>query len=246
MAAASHKNFRLRGIPLECETRSEVCSLVQKTLALEPNASPTVYSLACSPTDPNSKIATLSFPSIPECLSDRTKVEWSFDLSGDNDIDFSRSLAFDTHFTGFTPFHRTSDTDCQIDQLVGSESFQSLTDLGRTLQIDLEDIRTVRMLKEESLGPDLSILNAVSGFAFFGVPHRGLEVKCLVPLVKDNPNRALLESLNKNSSLLEHLQNEFGKISKARNLTVVSFYETEKSPTAIWVRRLHVEKHCLF
>lgn len=26
-------------------------------------------------------------------------------------------------------------------QLVGSESFQSLTDLGRTLQVDLEDIR---------------------------------------------------------------------------------------------------------
>ncbi|KAF5231474.1 hypothetical protein FANTH_13386 [Fusarium anthophilum] len=302
MAAASHKNFRLRGIPLECETRSEVCSLVLKTLALEPNASPTVYSLACSPTDPNSKIATLSFPSIPECLSDRTKVEWSFDLSGDNDIDFSRSLAFDTHFTGFTPFHRTSDNDCQIDliavcglgghalgsfkekngrfvwlrdalpsdipnariltygynsQLIGSESFQSLTDLGRTLQIDLEDIRdsnkprsilfighslgglvikeTVRILKEEPLGPDLSILNAFSGFAFFGVPHRGLEVKCLVPLVKDNPNRALLESLNKNSSLLEHLQNDFGKITKARSLSVVSFYETEKSPTAIWI-----------
>nr|RBQ86886.1 hypothetical protein FVER53263_13064 [Fusarium verticillioides] len=218
------------------------------------------------------------------------------------DFQYGQSLAFDTHFTGFTPFHRTSDTDCQIDliavcglgghalgsfkekngrfvwlrdalpsdipnariltygynsQLVGSESFQSLTDLGRTLQIDLEDIRdsnqprsilfighslgglvikeTVRILKEESLGPDLSILNAVSGFAFFGVPHRGLEVKCLVPLVKDNPNRALLESLNKNSSLLEHLQNEFGKISKARNLSVVSFYETEKSPTAIWI-----------
>ncbi|KAF5578380.1 ankyrin protein [Fusarium subglutinans] len=246
MAAVSHKNFRLRGIPLE--------------------------------------------------------FEWSFDLSGDNDIDFSKSLAFDTHFTGFTPFHRTSDNDCQIDliavcglgghalgsfkekngrfvwlrdalpsdipnariltygyssQLVGSESFQSLTDLGRTLQIDLEDIRdsnqprsilfighslgglvikeTVRILKEEPLGPDLSILNAVSGFAFFGVPHRGLEVKCLVPLVKDNPNRALLESLSRNSSLLEHLQNEFGKISKARNLSVVSFYETEKSPTAIWI-----------
>ncbi|KAL5589388.1 hypothetical protein FOVSG1_011255 [Fusarium oxysporum f. sp. vasinfectum] len=302
MAASSHKNFRLRGIPLEYETRSEVCSLIQKTLALEPNASPTVYSLALSPTDRNSKIATLSFPAIPSCLSDRSKVEWNFNLSEDNNIDFGRALAFDTHFTGFTPFHRASDTDCHIDviavcglgghalgsfkeksgrfvwlrdalpsdipnarvltygynsQLVGSESFQSLTDLGRTLQVDLEGIHdpnqarsilfighslgglvikeTVRILKEEPLEPDFSILNAVSGFAFFGVPHRGLAVECLVPLVKDNPNRALLESLNKNSSLLEHLQNEFGKISKARNLSVVSFYETEKSPTAVWI-----------
>ncbi|SCV50309.1 related to ankyrin 3 [Fusarium fujikuroi] len=302
MAAASHKNFRLRGIPRECETRSEVCRLIQKTLALEPSASPTVYSLACSPTDPNSKIATLSFPSIPDCLSDRTKAEWSFNLSDDNEIDFSRSLAFDTHFTGFTPFHRASDNDCHIDvvavcglgghalgsfkekngrfvwlrdalpsdipnariltygydtKLSKSTAFQNLTDLGRALQIDLEDIRdpnqprsimfighslgglvikeAVRLFEEEPLGPDFPILNAVSGFAFFGVPHRGLEVKCLVPLVKDNPNRALLESLNKNSSLLDHLQNDFGKISKARSLLVVSFYETEKSPTAVWI-----------
>lgn len=115
MAAGSHKNFRLRGIPLECETRGEACSLIQKTLALEPNASPTVYSLACSPTDPNSKIATLSFPSLPDCLSDRSRVEWSFDLSEDNEIDFGRSLSFDTHFIGFTPFHRTSDKDCHIE-----------------------------------------------------------------------------------------------------------------------------------
>ncbi|KAF5702550.1 ankyrin protein 3 [Fusarium globosum] len=217
MAAVSHKNFRLRGIPRECETRSEVCSLIQKTLALEPSASPTVYSLACSPTDPNSKIATLSFPSIPDCLSDRTKVEWSFNLSDDNEIDFSRSLAFDTHFTGFTPFHRASDNDCHID-------------LG-----GLVIKEAVRLSEEEPLGPDFPILNAVSGFAFFGVPHRGLEVKCLVPLVKDNPNRALLESLNKNSSLLDHLQNDFDKISKPRSLPVVSFYETEKSPTAVWI-----------
>ncbi|KAF5963252.1 ankyrin protein 3 [Fusarium bulbicola] len=320
MAAVSHKNFRLRGIPLECQTRSEVCSLIQKTLALEPNASPTVYSLAVSPTDPNSKIATLSFPSIPDCLSDRSKVEWSFNLSDDNDIDFSRSLAFDTHFSGFTPFHRTSDNDCHVDlvavcglgghalgsfkekngrfvwlrdalpsdipnariltygydtKLSKSEAFQNLTDLGRALQIDLEDIRVfdqgfppslrkliltrtqtklvryyssdiawvgllskrkaVRLFDEEPLGHDFPILNAVSGFAFFGVPHRGLEVEFLVPLVKDNPNRALLESLNKNSSLLYHLQNAFGKISKARGLSVVSFYETEKSPTAVWI-----------
>ncbi|KAI1013658.1 hypothetical protein LB503_010485 [Fusarium chuoi] len=302
MAAASHKNFRLRGIPRDCETRSEVCSLIQKTLALEPSASPTVYSLACSPTDPNSKIATLSFPSIPECLSDRTKIEWSFNLSDGNDIDFSRSLAFDTHFTGFTPFHRTNDNDCHIDlvavcglgghalgsfkekngrfvwlrdalpsdisnariltygydtKLSKSSAFQNLTDLGRALQIDLEDIydpnqprsilfighslgglvvkEAVRLLQEEPLGSDFPILNAISGFAFFGVPHRGLEVECLIPLVKDNPNRALLESLNKNSSLLDHLQNDFSKISKARGLSVVSFYETEKSPTAVWI-----------
>ncbi|KAJ0132270.1 Uncharacterized protein HZ326_24651 [Fusarium oxysporum f. sp. albedinis] len=142
-------------------------------------------------------------------------------------------------------------------QLFEGRSFQSLTDLGRALQVDLEGIydptqprsiffighslgglvikETVRILKEEPLGPDSSVLNAISGFAFFGVPHRGLAVECLVPLVKDNPNRALLESLNKNSPLLERLQIEFDRILQARKITVVSFYETERSPTAAWV-----------
>ncbi|KAJ0132267.1 Uncharacterized protein HZ326_24648 [Fusarium oxysporum f. sp. albedinis] len=115
MAASSHKNFRLRGIPLEYETRNEVCSLIQKTLALEPSASPTVYSLAISPVDQNSKIATISFPSIPDSLSDRSRDEWVFHVSYGNDIDFERSLVFDTHFAGFTPFHRTSDKDCYIE-----------------------------------------------------------------------------------------------------------------------------------
>ncbi|KAH7215630.1 hypothetical protein DER44DRAFT_806689 [Fusarium oxysporum] len=278
MAASNHKNFRLRGIPLEYETRNEVCSLVQKTLTLEPNASPTVYSLARSPTDPNSKIATLSFPSIPDSLSDRSKDEWNFNLSEDNDFDFGRSLAFDTHFTGFTPFHRASDTECHIDVIavcgLGGHALGSFKEkngrfvwlrdalpsdtpnariltYGYNSQLDPNQPRsilfighslgglvikeTVRILKDEPLEPDASVLNAIAGFAFFGVPHRGLAVQCLVPLVKDNPNRALLESLNKNSSLLDRLQIEFDKISKARSLSVVSFYETEKSPTAFWV-----------
>ncbi|KAI3573715.1 hypothetical protein IWW34DRAFT_823717 [Fusarium oxysporum f. sp. albedinis] len=62
-----------------------------------------------------------------------------------------------------------------------------------------------------------------------------VDLECLVPLVKDNPNRALLESLNKNSPLLERLQIEFDRILQARKITVVSFYETERSPTAAWV-----------
>ncbi|VZH89223.1 unnamed protein product [Fusarium fujikuroi] len=250
MAAASHKNFRLRGIPRDCETRSEVCSLIQKTLALEPSASPTVYSLACSPTDPNSKIATLSFPSIPECLSDRTKTEWSFNLSDGNDIDFSRSLAFDTHFTGFTPFHRTNDNDCHIDLVVvcglgghalgsfkekngrfvwlrdalpsdipnariltygydtklsKSSAFQNLTDLGRALQIDLEDIYVfdqIFPLCFQQLMPKRTRTNLVRYFS---------------------SDIAWVDLSSKS------------KISKARGFSVVSFYETEKSPTAVWI-----------
>ncbi|KAH6949213.1 hypothetical protein DER45DRAFT_96459 [Fusarium avenaceum] len=302
MATSQHRNFRLRSIPLECETSDDICSLIQKTLGLEPNARPTVNSLALCPVDHKSKIATVSFPSIPESLSDRSRNEWIFPLAEDDNIGFGRTLVFDDHFGGFTPLHRSSDEDCHIDviavcglgghaldsfkdingrfvwirdglpsaipnarvltygydtQLVGSRSFQNLTDLGRALQVDLEGIRdpnqsrsilfighsvgglvikeTVRMLKEEPLEPDSALLQAIFGFAFFGVPHRGLAVESLVPLVKDNPNRALLESLNRNSSLLDSLQIDFDKISQTRDFSIVSFYETEKSPTVAWV-----------
>jgi hypothetical protein len=91
------------------------------------------------------------------------------------------------------------------------------------------------MLKQDQFDTGSPLLQAIIGFAFFGVPHRGLAVECLVPLVKDHPNRALLESLNKNSSLLERLQFEFDKIAQARSFSLVCFYETERSPTAAWV-----------
>ncbi|KAH7202858.1 uncharacterized protein BKA55DRAFT_531394 [Fusarium redolens] len=274
----THKNFRLRGIPLEYESRKEVRSLIQKTLALEPSASPTVYSLALSPTDKNSKIATISFPSIPNSLSDRSKDEWIFQLSEDDNFDFGRSLVFDTHFAGFTPFQRTSDNDCHVDVIavcgLGGHALGSFKEkngpfvwirdalpsdipnariltYGYDTQLDPNKPRstlfmghslgglvikeTVRTLKDEPPDADTSVLNSICGFAFFGVPHRGLAAECLVPLVKDYPNRALLESLNKNSPLLERLQVEFDKISQARSFSIVSFYETEISPTAAWV-----------
>jgi hypothetical protein len=115
MVASQHMNFRLRSIPIEYETRNEVCSLLQKTLGLEPSACSTVYSLALCPVTHNSKTATVSFPSIPESLSDRSRDEWVFPLSEDNNIGFGRSLVFDTHFAGFTPFQRSRDEDCHIE-----------------------------------------------------------------------------------------------------------------------------------
>lgn len=115
MTANQHRNFRLRSIPIEYETKNEVCSLIQKTLGLEPSTSLIVYSLALCPVDQNSKIATVSFPSIPEPLSDRSRNEWIFPLADDNSIGFGRSLVFDIHFAGFTPFQSSSDEDCHIE-----------------------------------------------------------------------------------------------------------------------------------
>ncbi|KAF4433171.1 hypothetical protein F53441_13772 [Fusarium austroafricanum] len=300
MSAGSYENFRIRGIPLEYETRAAVRDLVKQTLALEPSARLTVYSLAVSPGDQNSRIATLSFLAIPDSLSDRSKSEWIFPLLDGDDIDFSKSIVFDTHFAGFTPFQRTSDNDCHVDviavcglgghaldsfkekngpfvwlrdalpldiphariltygydtQIIESSSFQNLMDLGRALRVDLEGIydenhprpiafvghslgglvikEAIVRLKEEPLVSDMSILDAISGFAFFGVPHQGLAVRCLVPLVKDYPNRGLIESLNTNSALLDRLEKEFRTTLGAKGSPVISFYETQRSPTAV-------------
>lgn len=79
---------------------------------------------------------------------------------------------------------------------------------------------------------DVSILNSVSGFLLFGVPHLGMAVESLVPLVPDNPNRSLLESLGKNSALLQRLENEFSNAFGTRYPRVITFYETESYPTA--------------
>ncbi|KAK1993531.1 hypothetical protein LX36DRAFT_703444, partial [Colletotrichum falcatum] len=140
-------------------------------------------------------------------------------------------------------------------QLVQSSSFQNLSDLGRALRVDLRAIRpssrsrpivflghslgglvikeTIVGLKEEASRANTAMLDSIIGFMFFGVPHQGLAIESLVPLVQNYPNRSLLESLNKNSALLHRLDKEFNNAIHGRSPSIVSFYETEKSPTAV-------------
>lgn len=94
-------------------------------------------------------------------------------------------------------------------------------------------MQTVLKLEENTLQSDKLHMHAISGFMFFGVPHLGLAVQCLLPLVKEYPNRALLESLGKNSDVLQRLQRDFSNVVGSR--PVVAFYETEKSRTALEV-----------
>ncbi|PTB52845.1 hypothetical protein M431DRAFT_58133, partial [Trichoderma harzianum CBS 226.95] len=144
-------------------------------------------------------------------------------------------------------------------RLIRSKSFQNLTDLGKALQIDMKGIRQLTQirhivfighslgglvikevcsqaivkLKEELDKKDASILRSTSGFPLSGVPHQGMAVETLVPLVKDYPNRGLLESLNKNSALLQRLEKDFRNAFGTERPQIVSFYETENSPTAV-------------
>lgn len=90
-------------------------------------------------------------------------------------------------------------------------------------------------MKDESDEEDTAILNSTFAFLFFGAPHQGMAIESLVPLIRDNPNRALLETLNKNSPLLLRLERDFSKVFGTKRPQVVSFYETEQSPTAVEV-----------
>ncbi|KAH7308422.1 hypothetical protein B0I35DRAFT_380188, partial [Stachybotrys elegans] len=305
MSAVRNQNFRLRGIPPECRTRTDVRELVQRALSIEPGVSLAVHSFAASPVEQSSRVATLSFSSLPDNLSDRSRNQWVVKLpvtddSYEDSPGWAQTLVFDTHFTGFTPLHRIRDEDCHLDLiaisglgghafgsfkerngpfmwlrdalpldfpsariliygydtgLIQSSSFQNLTDLGKVLEIDMKGIQnhgqprpiffighslgglvikeTIVKLKEDLGEEGASILKLTSGFLFFGVPHQGMAIESLVPLVKDYPNRSLLESLNKNSALLHRLDNEFHHAFGKNHPRIFSFYETEMSPTAI-------------
>ncbi|KAL0937157.1 uncharacterized protein CTRU02_206888 [Colletotrichum truncatum] len=141
--------------------------------------------------------------------------------------------------------------------LAESSSFQNLSDLGILLKTDLKGIRdssqprsiifighslggivikeAIIRLKGETGEACSQILDSITGFVFFGVPHQGLAIESLVPLVKNQPNRSLLESLTKNSALLQRLDKEFHSAIAAKSPTIVAYYETETSPTAVEV-----------
>lgn len=72
------------------------------------------------------------------------------------------------------------------------------------------------------------------GIAFFGVPHDGMDIRSLIPMAGDGPNRFLLESIGSNSSqILSIQQREFSQALGGQGESeIVSFYETRLSPTA--------------
>ncbi|KAB2572339.1 Agglutinin [Lasiodiplodia theobromae] len=136
---------------------------------------------------------------------------------------------------------------------VQSSSFQNLSDLGRALQTDIREIsepyrpiifighslgglvikQAIAKMSEDRYDQDVSILQSIAAFIFFGVPHQGMAVGSLVPLMGDQPNRALLESLGRNSDLLKRLQRDFDRAFGTEVPKVVSYFETITSPTAI-------------
>ncbi|KAK4444368.1 hypothetical protein QBC34DRAFT_185339 [Podospora aff. communis PSN243] len=137
--------------------------------------------------------------------------------------------------------------------LQGSTSFANLNDLASTLQFAI--CRLLRSGRERPLvlighslggllikevlirmtesGTDSSLVSFVSACLFVGVPNDGMDIESLIPIVGEQPNRPLLESLAAMNSQILTLQGKnFSRILGQARFEIFCFYETELSPTA--------------
>lgn len=79
---------------------------------------------------------------------------------------------------------------------------------------------------------DSDIVKATYAILFFGVPSQGMNIESIIPMVGDQPNRALVESLSKVSETLITQQAAFVQVFPLNGSELICFYETRQSPTA--------------
>ncbi|OPB38898.1 hypothetical protein A0O28_0020040 [Trichoderma guizhouense] len=140
--------------------------------------------------------------------------------------------------------------------LFQSNSFQNLEDLGTAFHQYLRKLVIEGAFKPivviaHSLGglivkqalitlykskdeKDKKLLQAMYGIAFFGVPHHGMDISSLIPMVENGPNRFLLESIGRFSSQILSIQHrEFLEtLGPPGESKIICFYETRMSSTA--------------
>ncbi|KAM0433914.1 hypothetical protein ACHAPT_003858 [Fusarium lateritium] len=94
--------------------------------------------------------------------------------------------------------------------------------------------QTLISLSKSKNEDDAKLVQAVYGIVFFGVPHDGMDISSLIPMVGDGPNRFLIESIGRiNSQILNIQQREFHRVLGGEgDSEIFCFYETVESPTA--------------
>ncbi|KAI0383402.1 hypothetical protein F5Y04DRAFT_251219 [Hypomontagnella monticulosa] len=137
--------------------------------------------------------------------------------------------------------------------LEGSDSFQSIEDLGKGLinhlhasGLALPSAKPLIFLAH-SLGgivlkeafvslargseKDIHALSLFKGGIFFGVPSQGMDISYLRAMVKGQTNESLLEDLSTRSEYLLALDNQFSGLSLTRSMCIHWAYETKTSAT---------------
>jgi len=118
----------------------------------------------------------------------------------------------------------------EIHHLLASGGQRHLILIGHSLGGILIKDALVQMIESNS---ELAGIRRIVGALFFGVPNDGMDITSLIPMVNDQPNRFLLESLNAvNSQILQLQERSFAKFVDKTALTIFCFYETRESPTA--------------
>lgn len=87
-------------------------------------------------------------------------------------------------------------------------------------------------------GDDVDRRNRLSiyGILLFGVPNQGMSMESLVPMVGNQPNRFLLETLRAESEVLQEQTSLFLEAFQFPDSEILCCYETMRSPTAQQVR----------
>src|SRR3569833_2843176 len=121
---------------------------------------------------------------------------------------------------------------------------QSLILVGHSLGGLLVKEALVRLAESNS---ELDQIRRIFGALFFGVPNNGMDIASLIPMVNNQPNRFLHESLNMiNSQVLRLQARSFSSFLDRTALDMFCFYETKLSPTAAKVSNSqHLEEAVL-
>lgn len=88
------------------------------------------------------------------------------------------------------------------------------------------------MAGEKVMEADATNLRSIAGILMFGVPSKGMAVESLLPMTRQNPNEALLQTLSTSSEMLRSQCEKFENALPFKDSKVFSFYETKQSPTA--------------
>jgi hypothetical protein len=105
------RTYRLQNLPAFLKKSKVAEFLVRSVEDLGPQEGINVFSLAAALDEWNtqSKTATLTFDHVPVRF-DNDKDEWSIRVDG-----FSRSLIFDVHFHGLTPYNDVDPAEHQLE-----------------------------------------------------------------------------------------------------------------------------------
>lgn len=139
-------------------------------------------------------------------------------------------------------------------KLQNSQSFQNISDIGSKFHDDIRGIRTdcrkPQFLLGHSLGgivikEAMNIMRAspdaadqmdfasIRAILFFGVPNQGMHINSLIPMVGNQANRGFLHALEHSSQTLRIPAQQFSEAVADLQCRVLSFYETQESPTAL-------------